>query len=90
MRLTPKEIEKLSKIEQLLISSENMKEVMDDGLHIVYGIEKKKGDLKEYYTAKLNKKIRLLIKPLNEYPYDLSEVYELEFISIDDKHYGDG
>lgn len=85
-----KELERLSKIEQLLISSANMKEVMEDGLHIIYGIEKKSGNLKQYYTARLNQKLRLVIKPVNCYPYNLEEVYELEFISIDDKHYGDG
>jgi len=53
-------------------------------------LKRRSGDLKEYYTARLNQKLRLVMKPVNEYPYELEEVYELEFISIDDKHYGDG
>lgn len=53
-------------------------------------LKRRSGDLKEYYTARLNQKLRLIIKPVNEYPYELEEVYEIEFISIDDKHYGDG
>ena len=48
-----KEIALLQKIEQLLISCESMKEVMEDSLHIIYNIEKKKGNMREFYTARL-------------------------------------
>ena len=53
-------------------------------------IEKKKGDLKEIYTAKVNNKIRLCLKPEGEYPYDLVSIESIEFVKIDDKHYGEG
>lgn len=86
-----KEIDVIRKIERLIIETPNMKELMLNPLHIVYGIEKKSGDLKEIYTARLNSKLRLYIKPNAEYPYDnLEQIVELEFVKIDDKHYGDG
>ncbi|MBO5477775.1 MAG: hypothetical protein J6A15_08500 [Clostridia bacterium] len=86
-----KEIDVIRKIERLIIETPNMKELMLNPLHIVYGIEKKSGDLKEIYTARLNQKLRLYIKPDAEYPYDnLEQIVELEFVKIDDKHYGDG
>lgn len=86
-----KEIDIIRKIERLIIETPNMKELMLNPLHIVYGIEKKSGDLKEIYTARLNSKLRLYIKPNAEYPYDnLEQIVELDFVKIDDKHYGDG
>ena len=39
----------------------------------LYYIEKKSGNLKEYYTARLNNKIRLIMKPIATYPYNLIE-----------------
>ena len=53
----------------------------------IYNIEKKTGDLKEYYTARLNGKIRLIMKPIGEYPYNLIEIEEIEFKEIDENHY---
>ena len=52
--------------------------------------KRKKGDLKEIYTAKVNNKIRLYLKPEGEYPYDLVSIESIEFVKIDDKHYGEG
>ena len=49
-----------------------------------------KGNLKEIYTARINQKMRLCIKPIGEYPYNIVEITELEFLRIDDKHYGEG
>ena len=59
-------------------------------LAIVYNIEKKQGNLKEIYTARINQKLRMYIKPKGEYPYKLEEIIELELKEIDDKHYGEG
>lgn len=85
------EINVLEKIERLILESQNMKELMLNPLHSIYGIEKKTGNLKEIYTAKLNLKLRLYLKPNAEYPYDkLEQIVELEFVKIDDKHYGEG
>ena len=81
-----KEEETIEAIEELIIQSNNMKELMSR----VYNIEKKDGNLKEIYTAKINAKIRMHIKPIGEYPYKLEEIIEVELIEIDEKHYGEG
>ena len=62
------EIKTIQKIERLILESSNMNELMLNPLHIIYGIEKKNGDLKEIYTAQLNSKLRLYIKPIGNYP----------------------
>lgn len=86
-----KELKILEKIEKLIIQSENMKELMLNPLRIIYNIEQKRGNLKEIFTANLNSKLRLYMKPLYDYPYDkLEHIIEIEFVTIDDKHYGDG
>lgn len=85
-----KEEETIEAIEELMIQSKNMKELMLNPLAIVYNIEKKKENLKEIYTARINQKLRMYIKPKGEYPYKLEEIIELELKEIDDKHYGEG
>lgn len=86
-----REEERLMKIVDLLIESDNMKELILNPLHNVYNIEQKKGNLREIYTADLNSKLRLYMKPCAEYPYiNLEEIVEIDFIKIDDKHYGEG
>ena len=84
------EIERIKSIECLILDSQNLKSLIINPLSITYGIEQKKGNLKEIYTAKINQKIRLYIKPIGEYPYNIVEITELEFLRIDDKHYGEG
>lgn len=85
-----KEAETIEAIEELMIQSKNMKELMLNPLSIVYNIEKKTGNLKEIYTAKINQKLRMYIRPVGKYPYILEEIVEIELEQIDDKHYGDG
>lgn len=85
-----KEIQRIKNIEDLILDSQNFKLLLVNPLSTIYGIEQKKGDLKEIYTARVNQKIRLYIKPIGEYPYNVVEIKELEFLKIDDKHYGDG
>ena len=77
-------------LEDKRLQSNNMKELMINPLSRVYNIEKKDGNLKEIYTAKINAKIRMHIKPIGEYPYKLEEIIEVELIEIDEKHYGEG
>lgn len=48
-----------------------MQKLINSSLAKIYVIKKKNGDLREIYTADLNKKIRLYMKPESEYPYDL-------------------
>lgn len=87
-----KQIEELTieAIESLLVQSKNMKELMQNPLSVVYNIEKKKGDLKDIYTARINTKLRMYKKPVGIYPYVLEEIVEIELEEIDDKHYGNG
>ena len=85
-----KEIERIKDIENLILDSKDLKSLMLNPLRIIYGIEHKKGDLKEIYTADINQKIRLYIKPIGEYPYNMLEITELEFLKIDNRHYGEG
>ena len=85
-----KEIERIKNIEDLILDSKNLKSLISNPLSSIYSIEQKKGNLKEIYTAKVNQKIRLYIKPIGEYPYNTVEITELEFLKIDDKHYGEG
>lgn len=49
----------LEKIEQFLISSESMKEVMQDSLHIIYNIEKKKREFKRVLYSKVESKVKI-------------------------------
>lgn len=85
-----KEINRIKDIENLILDSSNFKMLLLNPLSIIYGIDHKKGDLKEIYTAKINNKIRLYIKPIGDYPYNIIEITEVEFLKIDNKHYGDG
>ena len=85
-----KEEERIEAIEELMIQSKNMKELMLYPLSIVYNIEKKTGDLREIYTARINPKLRMYIRPVGKYPYNLEEIVEIELEQIDDKHYGEG
>ena len=73
-----------------MIQSENMMKLMLNPLSRVYNIEKKKEDLKQFYTARINQKLRMYIKPIGEYPYQLENIVEVELVEIDEKHYGDG
>lgn len=84
------EINRLENIKNIIISSENLHKLLLSEYKIIYHIEKKKGDLKEYYTARLNGKLRLLMKPVGKYPYNELEIDEILFEKIDDSHYGEG
>lgn len=85
-----KEIERIKNIEELILDSKDLKSLILNPLSRVYNINKKEGNLKEIFTADINKKIRLYMKPVGEYPYNIIEITEIQFLGIDDKHYGDG
>lgn len=85
-----RELERLENIKNIIINSENLHELLLSQFKNIYRIEKKTGNLKEYYTARLNDKLRLLMKPVGEYPYKEVEIDEIIFEDIDDKHYGEG
>lgn len=84
-----KEKNEIDDIKTFLISKSTLYDVMADPLHFVYNIRKKNGDLKEYYTADINSKMRLFLKPLGEYPYNIIEIEEIELYKIDNHHYGE-
>lgn len=85
-----KELETLTKIEALLIASNNLQDTINNTLAKIYHLEKKKGNLKELFTARLNNKTRIFLKPIGTYPYQLSDILEIELVEIDDKHYKEG
>lgn len=85
-----RELERLENIKNIIINSENLHKLLLSQFKNIYRIEKKTGNLKEYYTARLNDKLRLLMKPVGEYPYKEVEIEEIIFEDIDDKHYGEG
>lgn len=85
-----KELQMILKIEDLILSVNNLQGLINHPFKKVYKIEKKRNNLKEIYTAHINKKLRLYMKPIGSYPYDLIEITEIEFVKIDDKHYGEG
>ena len=82
--------ERIENIKTLINESVNLHYVIISPFNITYHIEQKKGNLKELYTARIDNKMRLLMKPIGEYPYDTMEIVEIEFIDIDNKHYGEG
>ena len=83
----PRELEKLENIKNIMISYNNLHELMLSSFKNIYDIRQKHGDLKEIYSASLNGNIRLLFKPCGTYPYNEIEIVEVEFIEINDKHY---
>lgn len=85
-----KEINRIQNIEELVLDSENLKSLLLNPLSLVYNIRQKEGVLKEIFTANVNSKIRLYMKPIGEYPYNKIEIKSIEFLKIDDKHYGEG
>lgn len=85
-----KEAERIKNIENLLSSSNNLQTVMTSPYKNIYHIEQKTGNLKKIYTARINDKLRLIMKPQGAYPYNQIEIEEIEFIDIDDKHYKEG
>ncbi len=85
-----KEIETINNIEELILDTDNLKSLLLNPLSRIYNINQKKENLKEIFTANINSKIRLHMKPIGIYPYNQVEITDIEFLKIDDKHYGDG
>lgn len=85
-----KEKIRIENIENLIINSKNLQNLINSPYKNIYHIEQKKADLKKYYTVRVNSKIRLIMKPIGDYPYNKIEIKEIEFIDIDVRHYGEG
>lgn len=61
-----KEMLRIEHIENIIIASKNLEDLILNPYKNIYHIESKKGNLKEYYTARVNDKIRLIMKPDGE------------------------
>lgn len=84
------EINAIKEICEFISIFDNMYELLSNNQRFLFGIEKKKGNLKEIYTAKINSKLRLYMHPVGEYPYNLIEIDMIELEKIDSNHYGEG
>ena len=84
------EMIRIQNIENIIISSKCLKDLINSPYKNIYHIEQKKGNLKEFYTARINSKLRLIMKPVGIYPYASMEIDSIEFLDIDDQHYGEG
>ena len=51
------EINRISNIENIIINSINLQALVNSPYKNIYYIEQKKGNLKEYYTARINGKM---------------------------------
>jgi plasmid maintenance system killer protein len=81
---------RIEDIKTLIVSSDNLKLLLENPYSKIYDIEQKKGNLKEIFTADINRKMRLMMKPDGIYPYNREIIVEIGFIGIDDSHYGEG
>ena len=85
-----KELIRINNIENIILISRNLRELVNSTYKNIYHIEAKTGDLSGIYTARINSKIRLVMKPVGDYPYDKINIEEIEFLNIDETHYGEG
>lgn len=85
-----KEKERIDNIESIIITSKNLQDLINNPYKNIYHIEHIRNNLKEFYTARINQKMRLIMKPIGEYPYNTLKIEEIEFVDIDNKHYGEG
>ena len=73
----------------MLIVKPNLHEVLIDPLKDIYHIEQLHHNRKDY-SARLNNsnnKLRLIMQPVGDYPYNTIEITDIEFTDIDDNHY---
>ena len=84
------EIGQLDKIKNIIVSSNNLHDLLLNPYSKIYDISQKHGNLKEIITARINSKLRLWMRPIGDYPYDYVQIIEIEMIEIDDSHYGEG
>lgn len=85
-----REQERLNNIIMLFIKCPTLYDALNTPYKNIYYIEQKTATLKGIYTARINKKIRLLMKPIGSYPYNTMEITDIEFLDIDNRHYGEG
>ena len=47
----------------------------------------KEGNLKEYISVSISQRIRLIIKPISELPYNYVEIVDIELVEVNEDHY---
>lgn len=77
-----KEQEELNNIISYIITKDNFDDIIVDPLAKIYGFERLKHNLNEFYSFRLSKVIRLIVKPENS----RVKVY---LVYISDDHYND-
>ena len=77
-----KEKEELENIIKYLVKKNKFSDVINDPIAKIYGFERLKHKYYEYYSFKLSKTIRLIVRPIEN---DI----ELYLIYISTKHYDD-
>lgn len=85
-----KEDSRIQSIIHIFVEHLTLEDVLQNPVSKLYRIEKKKGNIKELFTARINNKLRLIMKPIGKYRYNYVEIVEIEFLEIDDTHYGEG
>ena len=84
-----KERDRIENIKSLLISKDNLQCVINDPLHNIYHIEQLKYN-NHNYSARVNNKVRLIMIPVGDYPYNIIEITDIVFDDIDNYHYERG
>ena len=87
-----REEERIENIKNLLISKDTLHDVLIDSLKNIYRIEQLHQNRKDY-SARLNNsnnKLRLIMIPVGDYPYNTVEITDIIFDDIDDDHYKRG
>lgn len=86
------EKKRIQDIKDFLIRKDNLHEVLIDPLKNIYNIEQLHYNRKDY-SARINNsnnKLRLIMMPIGDYPYNTIEITDIEFVDIDNKHYEKG
>lgn len=65
----------------------NLQSLMNSLYQSKYDIRQKEGNLKEYISVSINQRIRLIIKPISELPYNYIEIVDIELVEVNDDHY---
>ena len=82
-----KEKENLNKILIIIQNTSNLQNLMNSKYQQRYHIRQKEGNLKEYISASLSQRVRLILKPIASLPYNYLEIEDIEFVEINDEHY---
>ena len=86
------EVDRIENIKMFLISKKTLHDVMMDPWHNIYHIHELK-ETRHEYSAKIsnsNNKLRLIMKPVGNYPYNTIEITDIEFYDLDNYHYKRG